>query len=64
MLIRLPLILKQQVLLRDEARAKLGEVNDREKEQLKLERSIAEIHDLIVDVAVIIEQQGRNYKIN
>eukprot|EP00127_Corallochytrium_limacisporum_P005396 Clim_evm8s204 gene=Clim_evmTU8s204 len=41
-----------------EAKQALEEIQDRHKELLRLERSIKELHELFVDMAILVESQG------
>jgi len=53
-------IFSDEILTGSAAQAKqaLGELQDRHKDILKLENSIRELHQLFMDMAVMVEQQG------
>lgn len=52
-------ILDQERMARDD----LNRLQDRHDEFIKLERSIREVHDMFVDLADLVAQQGRNIMI-
>ncbi|KNC77025.1 hypothetical protein SARC_10504, partial [Sphaeroforma arctica JP610] len=41
-----------------EAQQALEDIQDRHKDLIKLEKSIRELHELFVDMAILVEQQG------
>ncbi len=53
-------IFAQQILSpgHQEAKRALEEIKDRHEEIIKLEKSIKELHQLFLDMAVLIDQQG------
>jgi len=53
-------IFAKQILTPEHAEAKqqLDEIKDRHEEIIKLEKAIRELHELFVDMAILVEQQG------
>ena len=41
-----------------EAESALADIKDRHEEIMKLERSLKELHDMFIDMAILIESQG------
>merc|ERR1740117_44386 len=42
----------------DEANQALSDIKDRHEDILRLERSLKELHDMFVDMALLVEEQG------